>query len=237
VFHNINVYRETFGVEKTFLDGDASIGLRLPLNTLEASSEIAGLGSSNTDIGDLSIISKFILWQNRKTGSLFSGGLAVTVPTGPDSFAGSDVFTPVHTTVLTPYLSYLWKQDRFYLQGFASIDVPTGEDVTVIHNDIQVGYFLLRNRDCDRLLTAVVPHFEVHINDPLNHRGATNLSDPLGTPDWVDLTSGVTFELRGRSTFSVGLVTPVTGPKPFDFEVLAQWNLRFGASVARSQQQ
>ena len=79
-----------------------------------------------------------------------------------------------------------------------------------------------------RLLTAVIPTFEAHVNDPLNHRGAFNFADPAGTADWVDLTSGVTFEFRRRATLAVALVTPVTGPKPFDFEVLAQLNVRFG---------
>ncbi len=43
--HGIDVYRETFGFEKTFLDNSASIGLRLPLNTLSASSTTPGLGA------------------------------------------------------------------------------------------------------------------------------------------------------------------------------------------------
>ena len=53
------------------------------------------------------------------------------------------------------------------------------------------------------------------------------LSWLAGTPDWVELTMGTTFELFRRSTLAVGIVTPVTGPKPYDLEVLAQLNLRF----------
>jgi hypothetical protein len=32
--HDVRIYREVFGAEMTFLDGDASVGLRVPLNTL-----------------------------------------------------------------------------------------------------------------------------------------------------------------------------------------------------------
>jgi hypothetical protein len=56
---DLRVYRETFGAEKTFLGGDASVGLGLPLNTLTADSEIPGLNGSNTDVGDLTVILKY----------------------------------------------------------------------------------------------------------------------------------------------------------------------------------
>jgi hypothetical protein len=237
-FHNIEVYRETFGLEKTFLNGDASVGLRLPLNTVTAESTIDGLpGTDHTDIGDLSIIGKYVFWRDCSSGSLLSAGLAVTTPTGPDRFANSDVFFPVHTTVLTPYLGFYFRSDRWYTQGFVSIDVPVeNKDVTIFHTDVQVGYVLYRNTCTDAFLTAILPHFEVHVNDPLNHRGAFNAADPVGTPDWVDLTTGVTFEFSKASTLAVGFVTPVTGPKPYDFEILAQLNYRFGPTRAGAQQ-
>jgi hypothetical protein len=227
--HNVAAYRETFGVEKTFFDRTASIGMRIPLNTLTADSS-TGLGGSSTDIGDLAVITKLVFCRDDQTGSLVSGGLAVTTPTGPSHFAGSDVFLPVNTWLLTPYLGYYWNFRHWYAQGFISLDVPTGTDVTLLHNDVQVGYYLLRNKEEGAVLTGITPQFEVHVNDPLDHRGALSPDDPLGTPDWVDLTGAVTFEFCHNSTLAVGFVTPVTGPKPYDFEVLAQFNWRFGAT-------
>jgi hypothetical protein len=167
--HEIRIYRETFGVEKTLLDGDASIGLRLPLNTLSADSGIPGLGSTSTDVGDLSLIFKGTLWENRETGSLFSAGLAVTVPTGPNGFAGASFSTSFHETTLQPFVGYIRDWPNFYLQGFTAIDIPTdSSDVTILYNDVSIGYYLYRNREWGRLLTAVVPTFEVHVNTPLN---------------------------------------------------------------------
>ena len=52
-------------------------------------------------------------------------------------------------------------------------------------------------------------------------------TDPAGTPDWVDVTVGTNIEFYQRARLAVGVVTPVTGPKPFDFEVLAQLQMRF----------
>jgi hypothetical protein len=63
------------------------------------------------------------------------------------------------------------------------------------------------------------------LNTPLNHRGSQN--DPIGGLDVFDLTSGVTLGLGGRAQLTLGLATPLTGPKPFDLEAIAQLNWRF----------
>src|SRR5262249_53147587 len=109
-----------FGGEKTFLDGDASIELRLPLNTLSADSG-SGLGGTNTDIGDLTIVGKYAFWRDRQSGDLLSAGLAVTAPTGPDNFANSHIQT-FHSTLLQPFVGYIWNLDKWFVQGFTAIE-------------------------------------------------------------------------------------------------------------------
>jgi hypothetical protein len=226
--HHIRVYRETLGGEKTFLGGDASIGFRLPLDSLDADSGIGSINGSHTDIGDLSVILKYAFWQNRDTGSLASAGLMVTVPTGPNSFAGSHV-TTFNDTILQPWIGGIWALGDWYVHGFSSIDIATdSHDVTYWFNDIGVGYFLYKDSGNNRRVTAVVPTLEVHLTDPLNHRGAFRLTDLAATSDVVDITAGVTVELNHRSTLALGFVTPVTGPKPFSWEVLVQLNYAFG---------
>jgi hypothetical protein len=225
--HGVAIYREMFGLEKTFLDNAASIGLRLPLNTLSANSSTPGLGGTDTDVGDLTAILKYAFWQD--TAKVLSAGLAVTAPTGPSHFAGSNV--PIaHDTILQPFIGYLWARERWFVHGFSGLEIPTqSRDVTILFNSLGVGYIFSRGSPDDRLLTAIVPTFEVHLSDPLSHRGAFRIFDPAGTPDVVDLTMATTFELGRRSSLSLGIVTPVTGPKPFDVEALAQFNWFFGA--------
>jgi hypothetical protein len=215
-------------VEKTLLDKDASIGLRLPLNTLEDSSPFPALGGTNTDIGNLTLILKYAPWRDRETGSLLSGGLCITTPTGPRNFAGSPFIEPPNSVTLQPWVGYIWVQDKFFLHGFTSIDVPTDSgDVTMLYNDVGVGYYVYQTKDCDKWITAIVPTLELHVNTPLNHRGAFNFTNQAATPDWVDLTVGTDLELRKHAMLSIGFVTPLTGPKPYDFEVLTQLNIRF----------
>src|SRR5262249_36027614 len=137
-----------------------------------------------------------------------------------------------HTTVLQPFVGAVWGMEDFFLHGYVALDVPTSSrDVTMLYTDVGAGYFLRRDERGDSLITAIVPTVELHVNTPLSHRGVLNSTDPAGTPDVVALTSGVTFEFHRRATLAVGLVTPLTGPRPFDWEVLAQLNVRFGAGM------
>src|SRR5262249_4022431 len=154
-FLSQHVFRESFGLEKTCLDSRASIGLRLPLNTLNVDSSAPGVDHSDTDIGDLTVILKYAFYRDAETGDLLSAGLAITTPTGPDACAGSWFASTIHSTVLQPYLGYIFSLDELFIHGFAALDVPTeSRDVTLLYNDIGIGYFLSRQRG-DRLITAV----------------------------------------------------------------------------------
>ena len=223
----INVYRQIIGFEKTFFDGNASIGMRLPFNLLDArNGDTPGLSGTSADIGDLTVILKALLWEDRDRGLLLSAGVAVTVPTGPDSFAGvPSVVGAFHNTLVQPYLGSLWSLNNLFVQGFSAIDIPTdSNDVTFMFDDIGIGYFLLRGNGAGRFITGLAPTFEVHINTPLSHRGGMC---GVNIPDWVDLTEGVTVEFNRRATLAVGVSTPITGPRPFDLEALAHFNIRF----------
>jgi hypothetical protein len=228
VIHDQRVYRETFAIEKTFLDERASVGLRLPLNTFTGESNDPALNGSSTDVGDLSIILKYAVWRDHECGNLVSVGLAVTTPTGPSSFAGSNQVAPLHSTTLQPYLGYIWNIGEFYLHGFSSIDVPTDErDVTILYDDVGIGYHLYRAPDPCRLITALVPTFEVHVNTPLNHRGSLRIHDLAGTPDVVDLTLGAYVHFYERARLGLAVAAPVTGPRPYDVEAIAHFEVRF----------
>ena len=98
----------------------------------------------------------------------------------------------------------------------------------MLYNDVGVGYFLVKSTDPQAWLTAIAPTFEVHVNTPLTHGDWTNRNDPGGTPNVVNLTYGLNCEFNHRSILTLGLVTPVTGPRPFDYEALILYNVFFG---------
>ena len=76
----------------------------------------------------------------------------------------------------------------------------------------------------------MVPTVEVHVNTPLNHRAAYSLRDPSGTPTSANITSGLNVEVRRNSLFTIAVVAPTTGPRPFNVEAVALFNYRFGNS-------
>lgn len=98
---NINAYRYLFGVEKTFDDGRGSIGIRLPLDSVTAQSNVL-ITPTSTALDNLSVFAKYILEENRQTGSLLSVGLAVTPPTGPNRFAVRRGFSASTRSISSP---------------------------------------------------------------------------------------------------------------------------------------
>jgi hypothetical protein len=234
--HNVQYFRNTFGFEKTFLDGNVSVGLRAPINTIDADGRvnsgtfgsIGSPGITDTEFGDLSILLKGVLAQNRETGSLLSAGMAITTATGPRHFPGAPaeavLINGQRGTSLQPFVGAIWNSGSFFVHGFTSLEIPTTrQDALLLFDDIGVGYYVYRNSENDRILTAIVPTFELHVNDPLRDRGSAN----IGGPDILDLTTGATFEFGRGAALAVGLVTPITGPKPFDFEIMTHLNVRF----------
>jgi hypothetical protein len=226
---DVQVFREFFGLEKTFFDQRASIGVRMPLNSISAQGVMPGLGGSSTALGDLTIFMKGIVCQDRKSGSLFSAGLAVTTPNSPSGFAGAPFARSIRTASLQPFVGYIANFGSWFVQGFSGTNVPTDPNVvTLYYNDVGAGYFLYRAADPEALIAAIVPTMEVHVNTPLNHRVSHAVGAPPGTPDVVDLTFGASVAIGRRAIFSAGVIDPVTGPRPYELEVVALLNVFYG---------
>lgn len=214
-----NQHREGVGFEKSFLNGAASFGMRVPVSTIWNTSTVPGIGGTDPELGDVTLIFKTAPYFDPRNLDVLSLGLAVTLPTAQGAPA------PFNSTAFQPFVGFIWTFGDLYLQGFTSVDIPTDDnDVTLLFNDVGVGYIVYRSLNPDSLVTIVAPTIEVHVNTPLNHRGAFDLLDPAGTPDWVSITAGTTFQLFGRSTLAIGGNVPVTGPKPYDFEIQCQLN-------------
>jgi hypothetical protein len=59
----------------------------------------------------------------------------------------------------------------------------------------------------------------------MNHRDVFNFRDPAGSTQVVDLTEGLNIFFRDKAMLSFGLAEPITGPRPFDIEALALFNV------------
>ncbi len=219
----------TVGFEKTFFDKNASFGMRLPIDSLTAQGVSPGFGGTSSSVGDLGMYFKYALWQDRAQGRVFSTGLALTAPTGPGSFAGADYLRRInHYAFLQPFVGFQWQWDRAYVMNFLAVDTPTGpNDTTMLYEDLAFGYFVYRDTAKDAWLRGIAPLIETHVNIPLNHRDWFNPRSATGTPDMIDLTMGANVFLGNRSVLSLGVMTPVSGPRPVSLEAIAHYNVFF----------
>jgi hypothetical protein len=223
---NINLHREILGYEKTFWCGQASIGFKMPIFTTTATSPIPELNGTHRTYGDLSIIFKGILSEKGMV-DLITGGLAITPPTGSDTLFGSSAFGRVHSTTLQPFIGYIHSWGKVNVQGFSALDVPTANDVTLLYNDISLRYCLYRTETSNHFITAILPIAEFHLTTPLNHRGILDGTDPVGTPDILNVTGGVEVYFFDRASFVFAYVAPITGPRPFTMEIISQLKYAF----------
>jgi hypothetical protein len=213
-----DVYRTVIGFEKTFLDGDASFGMRLPVLA-----QADGPGAIGFDgVGDLTLIGKYAFYNDTTTGDLLSGGLAVTVPTGVTARLADG--SKLNSVLLQPWAGFILGLDDAFAQGFTSIIVPTdSKDITLYTADVGIGYRLYQTNE-DRFLTALIPTVEGHLNVPLKDNDRSSL---VYFPTTVFVTAGLHAGLMNSAWFTLGAAIPVTGPQLWDVEFIAQFNLRF----------
>lgn len=189
VSRDLPLDRYTFGVEKTFFDGDASIELRMPLTGYRdydvASPNQPGaplFSSESGDTGNLSILLKAVLGGDETT--VWSAGLGIETPTGSDAevFLISTRYRVHNEAVhLHPFLAVLATPDeRVTFNAFAQLDFATeGNRVTfrdssgaagslgdltpqtLLHLDASLAYWVYRS-ECSSVLTGVAPMVEIH---------------------------------------------------------------------------
>ena len=95
---NITQSRPMIGFEKTFLNGDASIGMRLPFVQLNGPP-----GTAADSVGDLSILSKYA-FINNPNGDVVSAGVIITAPTGINGGFLVDGTEVPHSTLIQPWV-------------------------------------------------------------------------------------------------------------------------------------
>ena len=134
-------------------------------------------GQGIDGIGDLAAGLKFAILMDAQTGSCLTGGMTVGVPTGRDAVvqtrtvatvqsatatmadgtidpgghqsqpSSATTTTKVNPTILQPYLAGVLAFDRFYVQEYIGVVIPTDDRLaTFINNDLSVGYQVYRGQ-------------------------------------------------------------------------------------------
>jgi hypothetical protein len=229
---NVNpthIARHVLGLEKSLFQGSASVGVRLPFVNLYGNRQLA-----DTQFADMSVILKLAL-INEPGGNVFTAGAMLTVPSGqgttvdtsssrigPVAVGGAQVISATYFQAYLAFIRYL--RPRLFLHGFSSVLTPSDSRlVTLLANDFGLVYLWTRSFR-EGVIQGVMPTVELHVNTPLNHRGAT--TQPIGFVDNVNLTAGCSF-LLDRAVLGWAIGAPLTGPRPFALELIGTMNFRF----------
>src|SRR5262249_16927350 len=157
----LDVHREMFGFElaPALLGSNASFGMRLPFNQF-----VGGSFSEANIIGDLTMNMKYTLVNNAQTGTVLSGGLVMTLPTGERESAGGTpatvnvnpitgalIVTPgvagpnisTRSVLFQPWTGGIYNFGALQVIGFSSVIVPTeSRDVVIWTSSLAFGYNL-----------------------------------------------------------------------------------------------
>jgi hypothetical protein len=127
-----NLDQFTFGVEKTLLEGLASVELRAPFaDGLSANQPAGAYGAQGYQFGDMTLALKVPLQQC--DNYIISAGCAVTLPTASDAnytqtgivntFTTANYLIHNNSVHLLPYVGAEWDiNDCWYMIGFAQFD-------------------------------------------------------------------------------------------------------------------
>jgi hypothetical protein len=173
----------------------------------------------------------------------------VSINTAPFSVAVTNFTSTTNPTYLQPWLAGLLTGERAFIQEYFGVIIPTDGSVsTFINNDVAVGFQLYRAQG--RFLSSVTPIVDLQALLPINHIGSATgaatsingLANPVAgasvaaTPfptinnnlsfsNQLFLTSGLQFGLGERALLATGVITPLAGPKAFNWGVTVGLNL------------
>lgn len=250
-----DINRYVLGVEKTFADGDFSVEVRVPFAGTANSDQVAGqdLAVDDMEFGNIGIALKAVL--HRTPNSVVSVGLGVSLPTADDSslLIGNTPIIEIEnrTVLLQPMIGAAWApNDRFYAQAGLQLDFdPCGNPVKALNtggglSEIgvltdqgyaflsgAVGYWVYQNPNSR--LTGIALQSELHYDRSFGSRdiveeGDVHVSDLGSNINVLNDTTGAIFRFNENANLSVGVSFPIAGDQLYDWNVIAQFNVKFG---------
>jgi hypothetical protein len=231
--------RFTFGIERTFWDGWASIDVRAPLvASVDATQMVGEQDTLAAEFGNLGLAVKLLAYQ--RCGWAVGGGLGVIFPTAVDSEVLNASSQPAITIdndayYLQPFMGvYFRPNNRFFTQVISAVNFDvSGTYVTLsdpsffgsvgsdrvfaqslLFLDYSAGYWLYRSNRCSDIITGFAPMIELHYTSTLKDLDLPN----VGSPDVFDrdfrrdalnLTGGLLFELGRFTSLRLAGVAPM----------------------------
>lgn len=252
-----DVNRYSGGAELTYGNGIGSLECRLLMaGTIDSTQNLTSPGARGSELGNLTLIWKHILYQN--DNGLISGGCGFGLPTADDTRLilpdGHELLRINNEAVhILPYIAALSSpSDRFFWQAFVQFDFdcngnsagldlfntglqPLGvaQDPALLFLDFSAGYVLYDNPDAP-LIRSAAALAELHYTSTLQNDDA--LQGPGFTIegftrrfDVLNLSTGFNVQVGRRTMIRPAIVVPLKNDddKHFDYEATVQANVYF----------
>ncbi len=222
-------HREVLYAEQSFFCGYTSFEVRVPFIQVDAGHE------GDSYVGDLNFIVKQALFRDGESDVL-TVGLSVVAPTGNSIFATNNTGAQekFHPTLIQPFLGFFkdLPDVGYYLQGFVSVEFSDDPRFpSLAFADVGLGKWLYYNKCWDRFLTGVAATVEFHSDSAISDAGLRRVNDltadtaaPL---EEIAITAGVDFIFLRHGSIGFGVSVPLTGPSPYDYELITRMNFKF----------
>ncbi|MCA9217140.1 MAG: hypothetical protein KDB27_28925 [Planctomycetales bacterium] len=255
----VDVNRFTPGIEKTFLDENASIELRFPFATTLESDIISDgpTGTSAAEFGNITMYLKALL--TRSDSCAVGGGLGIALPTA-DSLTVSladgtpQVVVSNEAVHLMPYIGMLHQAPRsnMFVQGFLQLDFDLNgnpvyadndggmeragviNDVNYLFADFGIGWWI--DGKSGGLFSSIVPTIELHYNRSLQDTdfitgGGFQIGNDADTIELLNLVVASSFYVGPSKRIGVGYATPLGGgfDQQFDGELRVTFDSYYGS--------
>ena len=247
-----NLDRYTLGFEKTFFDGNSSIDVRMPFVSDFEATNNAGFLAASGNVGDLSIFFKDLLYADDMVA--LAAGMGVGIPTGDDVEMQlfSQPLTLNNDAVhLMPYVgAAIVPNDYWFFQMFFEIDfAASGNELSggpqnvsfgelteqhLFEASLSGGYWLFDNPDA-YYVQGIAAIMELHYTTTIHDAdsvffGLGEVGNAFNRVDFLNLTSGLQFQIGPLSNLRVGCAVPLrtsVEDHPFDAEIQVQFNRFF----------
>tara|TARA_R110002072_G_scaffold179059_1_gene335092 strand:- start:166104 stop:167054 length:951 start_codon:yes stop_codon:yes gene_type:complete len=243
-----NLDRTILGLEKVFLDGQASLEVRLPFAAQRDFTFNRFSIQSDGEFGNVGLIGKLQIVKTEN--KVVSAGIGLQLPTGGDvngEFDGVIFAIENDAVVVSPFLAFAATPDsNWFYQGFAQTDfIAKGNTFSGLGQSSEFHsqsllrlsggggrWFFRKNHGLLRGLAGLAElHFTTTLEDSdsttlVSMARAQALSNADGHQSVLNLTSGLHLELPGSANARVGVNVPLRDHQRFhDATLMVQVNI------------
>jgi len=254
---SIDLHRYVAGFEKTFLGGNMSLDVRMPLlSGFDLSNSV--ISSDLGNVGNLTMFLKGLIYSDDDVA--IATGMGIGLPTGSDlrtrtlpPFGDNFVVVRNQAVHLMPFVAATMNlSDKWFLQSFGQMNFAASGNEVVNQNGV-VGVFNEQNllqtdiglgrwlwQDSSRpVFTGLAGVCELHYTTIVQDTDVVGLgngpflsgsiSNSANRQDLLNLTSGLQAQLGPLTALRVGAVVPLrnTPDRVFDSEIQVSLNRKF----------